>query len=51
MNDFDVLKILSRCEVFCKFCKLVTEMAVDLIRILRVNFNVRQKVDPLNLGV
>ena len=33
----DLLKIMSRCEVFCLFCKLVTKIAVELIGILKVN--------------
>ena len=47
----DVLKICSRCEVFCKFHTLVTKMASVLIGIIKVNFNVCEKGPPLGFEV
>ena len=48
----DLLKKWSNCEVFCKFCELVTKLTVVLIRVRKANFDVKQKMYfPYNLGV
>ena len=40
----DLLIKWSRCEVFCKFCELVTKLAVVLIRVRKANFDVNENV-------
>ena len=42
MNDS--LKKWSNCEVFCKFCELVTKLYVVLIRVRKTNFDVNENV-------
>ena len=40
----DLLKAWSLCEVFCKFCKLVTKLTVVLIWVRKANFDVNENV-------
>ena len=47
----DVLKIMSRCEVFCKFCRLIAKIAVDLIGQSKVNVSVSKNRLPIELWV
>ena len=48
MND--LLKKWSNCEVFCKFCELVTKLTVVLIWVRKVNFDVNENVLSVELG-
>ena len=48
MND--LLKKLSNCEVFCKFCDLVTKLTVVLIRVRKANFDVNENVLSVEFG-
>ena len=43
----DLLKIWSRCEVFCKFCELITSQTVVLIWVRKANFDVNENVFSL----
>ena len=40
----DLLKVLSLCEAFCKFCKLYTKLTVVLICVRKANFDVNENV-------
>ena len=40
----NLLKALSLCEVFCKFCELVTKLTVVLIWVRKANFDVNENV-------
>ena len=42
MND--LMKKWSWCEVFCKFCELVTKLAVGLIQVRKANFYVSENI-------
>ena len=46
----DLLKECSCCEVFCKFCELVTKLAVVLIRVRKANFDINENVLYLEFG-
>ena len=48
MND--LLKKWSNCEVFCKFCELVTKLTVVLIRARKANFDVNENVLSVEFG-
>ena len=48
MND--LLKKWSNCEVFCKFCELVTKLTVVLIRVRKANFDVNKNVLSVEFG-
>ena len=48
MND--LLKKWSNCEVFCKFCELVTQLTVVLIRVRKAYFDVNENVLSVELG-
>ena len=48
MND--LLKKGSNCEVFCKFCELVTQLTVVLIRVRKAYFDVNENVLSVELG-
>ena len=48
MND--LLKKWSNCEVFCKFCELVTKLTVVLIRVRKANFDVNENVLFVEFG-
>ena len=48
MND--LLKKWSNCEVFCKFCELVTKLTVVLIRARKANFDVNENVHSIEFG-
>ena len=48
MND--LLKKWSNCEVFCKFCELVTKLTVVLIRVRKANFDVNENVLSVEFG-
>ena len=47
MND--LLKKWSKCEVFCKFCELVTQLTVVLIRVRKAYFDVNENVLSVEL--
>ena len=49
MND--LLKKWSNCEVFCKFCELVTKLTVVLIWVRKANFDVNENVLSVKFGV
>ena len=42
MND--LLNKWCKCEVFCKFCELVTKLTVVLIRVRKANSDVNENV-------
>ena len=48
MND--LLKKWSNCEVFCKFCELVTKLTVVLIWVRKANFDVNENVLSVKFG-
>ena len=48
MNDLH--KKWSNCEVFCKFCDLVTKLTVLLIRMRKPHFDVNENVLSLEFG-
>ena len=48
MND--LLKKWSNCEVFCKFCELVTKLTVVLIRVRKANFDENENVLSVEFG-
>ena len=48
MND--LLKKWSNCRVFCKFCELVTQLTVVLIRVRKAYFDVNENVLSVELG-
>ena len=48
MND--LLKKWRNCEVFCKFCELVTKLTVVLIRVRKTNFDVNENVLSVEVG-
>ena len=48
MND--LLKKWSNCEVFCKFCELVTKLTVVLIQVRKANFDVNENVLSVEFG-
>ena len=48
MND--LLKKWSNCEVFCKFCELVTKLTVVLIRARKASFDVNENVLSIEFG-
>ena len=48
MND--LLKKWSNCEVFCKFCELVTKLTVVLIRVRKANIDVNENVLSVKFG-
>ena len=48
MND--LLKKWSNCEVFCKFCELVIQLTVVLIRVRKAYFDVNENVLSVELG-
>ena len=37
-------------NIFCKFCELVTELTVVLVRVRKANFNVNENVLSLDFG-
>ena len=48
MND--LLKKWSNCEVFCKFCELITKLTVVLIRVRKANIDVNENVLSVKFG-
>ena len=46
----DLLKKWSNCEVFCKFCELVTKLTVVLIWVRKANFDVNENVLSVEFG-
>ena len=48
MND--LLKKWSNCEVFCKYCELVTKLTVVLIRMRKANFDLNENVLSIEFG-
>ena len=46
----NLLKNLSYCEVFCKFCVPVAKLTVVLILVRKANFDVNENGLPLEFG-